>query len=381
MSSPSPFDGHPRALEALLARWVLDLCSVPSVTGGERDLSHLLAAWFRGSEKAWTLCRAGDGLAVCGPARGLPLVTLVGHLDTVPPAPGGPYITAAGQRLPAWRDGARLHGLGAADMKSGLAVMMAVAQLLDPTLLPWDLGLVFYPREEGPYEESGLPALLAAAPWIAGSRLAVLLEPSDNRIQLGCLGCLHAWAHFKGRAAHSARPWQGENAVHKAAALIQAVAALPERRVDSGGLSFRETLSITATRGGGARNVIPGSFSMNLNFRFAPDRTIAEAEAWLRAFVAEHGGDVELDVDDRAPAAPARTDVPAVARYLAAMGAEVEPKLAWTDVARLAEAGIPAVNHGPGLSAQCHQAEEHTEIGLIVEFTRHLLAFLEAPPA
>ncbi|MFH1467601.1 MAG: succinyl-diaminopimelate desuccinylase [Pseudomonadota bacterium] len=381
MNSPSPSDGHPRALEGLLARWVLDLCSVPSVTGSERDLCDLIAAWFRGSERAWSVTRAGDGLAVRGPARGLPLVTLVGHLDTVPPAAGGPYAGTEGARLPAWREGDVLHGLGAADMKSGLAVMLAVAQLLDPALLPWDLGLVFYPREEGPYEESGLPAVLAAAPWIAASRLAVLLEPSDNRIQLGCLGCLHAWARFHGRAAHSARPWQGENAVHKAAGLLAAVAALPERQVDSGGFVFRETLSITAVRGGGARNVVPGSFAMNLNFRFAPDRTLAEAEAWLRAFVAEHGGEVALDVDDKAPAAPARTDEPAVARYLAAMGAVVEPKLAWTDVARLAEAGIPAVNHGPGLSAQCHQAGEHTELGLIVEFTRRLLAFLEAPPA
>jgi succinyl-diaminopimelate desuccinylase len=372
----------PTALADLLARWCLDLCSVPSVTGHERDLCDLIAALFSGSDKDWTIARAGDGLAVRGPSRGRPLVTLVGHLDTVPPAPGGPYDAGDAARLPAWREGDTLHGLGAADMKSGLAAMLAVAQILDPARLPWDLGLAFYPREEGPYDESGLPAVLLAAPWIRRSALAVLLEPSDDRVQLGCLGSLHAWARFSGMAAHSARPWQGENAVHLAAPLLAAVAAHPERRVDRGGLVFRETLSVTAVQGGGTRNVLPASFAVNLNFRFAPDRTLADAEAWLRAFVAEAGrGRAEVEVTDRAPAADPRADDPVVGRYLAAMDSAVEPKLAWTDVARLAEAGIPAVNHGPGLAAQCHQAREHTDLGLLVSFTRRLLAFLEAPPA
>ncbi len=377
-----PSDGAPAALADRLARHCLDLCSVPSVIGNEEDLCDLLEALLTASDKGWSIHREGNSLAARGPVRGRPLVTLFGHTDTVPPAVGGPYDVPAGTpRLPAWRDGDVLHGLGSSDMKSGLAIMLALAQALDLEALPWDLGLVFYDKEEGPYLDSGLDPLLAAVPWVKGSALGVLLEPSDDIVQLGCLGGLQAWARFEGKAAHSAKPWLGDNAVHQAAGLLSAVAAMPERKVEIGGLVFRENLNVTMVAPHGTRNVIPARFYLNLNLRFAPDRSLGQAEAWLRNFVAEASeGRAILDVTDRAPPGPVDANDPTVRHYLATTGAEVQPKLGWTDVARLSLLGIPAVNHGPGHVTQAHQAHEHTSLALLVSCYERIHGFLESPP-
>ncbi len=363
-----------------LAQLCLDLCAIPSVTGDEARLCGMIAARF--ADAPWTSSRVGNALAVRGPPRGRPLLCLVGHTDTVPPAADGPYAQRdANGDLPAWRQGDRLHGLGASDMKSGLAVMLALAEALDPTALPWDLGLVFYDREEGPYDDNGLEPLLDAVPWIAQSSLAVLLEPSQDVAMLGCLGCLHGWVRFEGRAAHSARSWLGENAVHKAGAFISAVAQQAPRHVGIGGLDYVETVGITLARGGRARNVVPDSFELNLNFRFAPDRTLAQAESWLIRFVDEaSGGRATLTIHDRAPAGPVDAEHPAVRHYLAHTGVAVQPKLGWTDVARLSLRGIPCVNHGPGLAAQAHQAQEHTDLAPLLGTYGRLRALLEAPP-
>ena len=377
MSSRSPSE----SAADRLAQLCLELCAIPSVTGDEALLCGMLAARF--AMAPWTVTRVGNALAVRGPRRAdRPLLTLVGHTDTVPPAPGGPYANRdANGDLPAWREGDRLHGLGSSDMKSGLAVMLALAEDLDPAALPWDLGLVFYDKEEGPYADNGLDPLLAAVPWIATSTMAVLLEPSQDVAMLGCLGCLHGWVRFDGRAAHSARSWLGENAVHKAGAFISAVARQAPRHVSLGGLDYVETVSITLARGGRARNVVPDRFELNLNYRFAPDRGLAQAESHLIRFVNEASeGQATLEISDRAPAGPVDADHPAIQHYLTHTGVAVEPKLGWTDVARLSLHGIPCINHGPGLAAQAHQAQEHTDLAPIVGTYGRLRALLEAAP-
>ncbi len=377
MSSPSLSDP---AVERL-AELCLELCAIPSPTGHEARLCGLLAERF--AETPWSAVRVGNALAVRGPVRrGRPLLTLVGHTDTVPAAVGGPYaqLDASGD-LPAWREGDRLFGLGVSDMKSGLAVMLALAEDLDPTALPWDLGLVFYDKEEGPYADNGLEPLLDAVPWISESTLAVLLEPSQDVAMLGCLGCLHGWVRFEGRAAHSARSWLGENAIHKAGPFIGAVAAKPPRHVSIGGLDYVETVSITLAKGGSARNVVPDRLELNLNYRFAPDRSIAQAESLLIRFVAEASdGRASLEIHDRAPAGPVDADQPAVRHYLDHTGVAVEPKLGWTDVARLSLRGIPCVNHGPGLAAQAHQSHEHADLAPIAGTYGRIRSLLEAPP-
>lgn len=328
-----------------LERLLLDLLALPCVTGEEGPIADQLEARYR--DRGEPLIRAGHSLVVGRPDPDRPTVAFVGHLDVVPPTDA--------DRV-AHRDGDRIVGRGSSDMKAGLAVAMDCFE--DPELRagPYNVVLVAYAGEEGPHETNELPALLATAPWLRDAHLAVVLEPTDLAVQLGCLGVLHAEVAVTGRAAHSARPWHGENALTKAGGLL---AELHERApvdITVDGLVYREVFSATQAWTTNARNVIPDRFTVNLNYRFAPDKTLAEAEDALRAVVGDRG---ELHVTDRAPAArPFATD-PVVGAFVAAVGAPVEAKQAWTDVARFADEGVPALNYGPGLTAQAHQAGEY----------------------
>jgi succinyl-diaminopimelate desuccinylase len=276
-----------------------------------------------------------------------PAVALFGHIDTVPIQEGD---------FPAYRSNGRVHGRGASDMKGAVALMIALWERLDPRRLPVELVCVFYDREEGPYEQSGLGPLLEARPDLRGSALALCLEPTDLALQVGCCGSLHATLAFAGRSAHSARPWQGKNAVHEAGALLEHLKELPPREVSFGELTYREVTSVTRIEGFTGRNVVPARCELNVNFRFAPGRSVEDAEAELRALAQRFGA--ECTVTDRAPAGPVVLDNALVRRLRALTGVAVEPKQAWTDVARLGLVGIPAANFGPGEQAQAHQKGE-----------------------
>jgi succinyl-diaminopimelate desuccinylase len=333
-------------LAEALAERTAALCGLLSPIGEERALCDRVQAWATG--RSPHLRRVGDSLVVgldgAAARPGRPLVALCGHLDTVPVDPGD----RAGPR----REGTRLVAPGASDMKGGLALMMALAEALPAEERFCDLLLVFYAREEGPYLENELEAVLAEAPEVRQAALAICLEPTDNVVQLGCVGSIHATVTFRGRAAHSARPWEGENAVHQAGALLAELAARPPQ----------------------ARNVVPERCTLNLNFRFAPDRTVDEAAAELAALGARHGAEVTLT--DRSPACPAFGEHPLVRRLLERTGAAAEPKQAWTDVARLAAHGVPAVNFGPGATAQAHQRGEWIEVSALARGHRLLERFL-----
>jgi succinyl-diaminopimelate desuccinylase len=285
-----------------------------------------------------------------------PLVALCGHLDTVP-------IHPADQGRAPRREGGKLHAPGASDMKSGVAVAMALAEGLPREERFCDLLLVLYSREEGPYEENELGDLLREVPALSRADLAICLEPTDNLLQLGCVGSIHATVTFTGRSAHSARPWQGENAVHRAGAFLAHLGAQAPREASSGGLGYREVTSVTRIEGGRARNVVPDRCTLNVNFRFAPDKALDAAAAELVALVQRFGGEAALT--DLSPAAPSFADHPLVRRLVDRTGAAVQPKQAWTDVARLAAHGIPAVNFGPGATAQAHQQGEWVELAEI----------------
>jgi len=345
----------PELAEAL-ARRTEALCAEPSPIGHERALCDAVEAWARGRFKS--VERVGDSLVVrVDGARdpGRPLVALCGHLDTVP--------VHEEDRGPPRREGGRIVAPGASDMKGGLAVMMELAERLPRAARFCDLLLVVYAREEGPYAGNELEEVLRDPARLRGVDLALCLEPTDNVLQLGCVGSIHATVTFSGRAAHSARPWQGENAVHRAGALLAELAGRPPREARSGGHLFREVLSATRIEGGHARNVVPDRCTLNLNFRFAPDRTLEQAAEELRALGARHGAAVELT--DLSPACPAFQDHPLVRRLAERTGVPVEPKQAWTDVARLAVHGIPAVNLGPGATAQAHQRGEWVEVAAL----------------
>lgn len=345
----------------------LALCAIPSVTGDEAACASYVEGLLR--ETPLSVTRIGQTLLARGPIRGRPLVVLAGHTDTVPPR---------GQTDVAMRDG-RIYGLGASDMKGGLAVMLALAEGLDLDQCPYDLGFVFYDREEGPWAESGLGPALEQAPWLQTANLAFCLEPSDNDVQVGCLGTMHAVLSFHGRAAHSARPWQGENAIHAAGPLLTALGALAPVEQNCGGFPYREVMSATLADGGRARNVIPDLFEINVNFRFAPGRSIESAEAQLRAFVDAHAPGASVSIRERAPSGRVVHGNAILARFLALNGNTVTAKQAWTDVARFSEAGVDAVNLGPGLSAQAHQVGEFAETALLHASYDQFRRFLTTP--
>jgi succinyl-diaminopimelate desuccinylase len=278
-----------------------------------------------------------------------PLVLLAGHLDTVP----------AQDNLPGRIQDGWVVGLGASDMKGGVAVMVELAAwaAAEPDGLACDLAFLFFVREELPVEESALPRVFAEAPLALEPNLVVMLEPTDNAIHAGCLGNLNATVVFHGESAHSARPWQGVNAIDLAVRGLEPVLAFDPVEIEVGGLTFVEVLSATRIAGGIADNVVPDRVDVRLNYRYAPSRTRAEAESRLRELVAG-----EVEVTSNSPPARVATDSALVERLREAGGLAVEPKQAWTPVAEFAAQGLDAVNFGPGATRYAHRRDERVEI-------------------
>ena len=350
-----------------LAELTLALCRIPSETFHEAEI----AAWVQercvqaAGEPSVT--RIGNSV-VCQPFAGdgpaeQPTIALVGHLDTVKCAPGQPYEI---------RDG-RVYGCGASDMKSGVAVMLALLNRwreLRGARVVW----IFYEAEEGPVTRNGLEPVLNSGA-LPPLDFAFILEPTDQALQPGCMGGLHATVTVHGRSAHSARPWQGDNAIYRAVGVLQRLAAFERRAVTVGGLTFYEVMVATQVSTANSRNVVPGLLTLNVNVRFAPGRSAGEAEAELRALV---GDDADVEVVDSAPAGDVAVDHPLIAAWRAAEGFPVRPKQAWTDVARFTSHGIPAVNFGPGETAQCHQANECCSIDSLEWCYRALRRYFSA---
>jgi succinyl-diaminopimelate desuccinylase len=243
--------------------------------------------------------------------------------------------------------------------------MLAVAETLPVEQLHCDLTLVFYAREEGPFADNELGPVLDRDPDLAAMDLAVCMEPSDNKLHLGCVGSIHATVTFRGRTAHSARPWEGDNAITRAAAFLGEIGSLPARASVIDGLTYRTVTTVTQAHDGGrGRNVVPDRFVLNLNHRFAPDRTIDDSQREVLALVA---GRADVEITDRSPAARPNASHPLVRALIASGVRAVEPKQAWTDVARFAQHGVAAVNFGPGENAQAHQKNESTSLSLVHE--------------
>ena len=358
-----------------LVRWLRLLVDASAVTGDEETLAGELADELATGHD---LVRIGDSLVVGAPTGTRPCVALVGHLDVVPPTDVDRELRLED------RDGVPVAvGRGTSDMHSGNAVALELFTTLADAgdERPYDLVLVLYAREEGPADDNELADVLDAVPWLAGVDLAVVLEPTDGEIQAGCLGGLHATVTFRGQQAHSARPWHGRNALTAAGPFLTALDALEPAEVDVDGIAFRDVWSATTGTTSNARNVIPGEFAVNLNFRFAPSRTAVEAERELRDTVARltaEPDDVEVDVEvvDVAPPAPPHTHDDVVQALLASTDATVAGKQAWTDVARFAELGVPAVNYGPGRTDQAHQRGEWVEVDAMVDVAERLQRFL-----
>ena len=334
-----------------LVEKLLWLCRIASPIGEERALCDALVERLASVRTAAPIRRYGDSIVVpLKRGTGGPHVALAGHLDVVRTEHEGPARV----------EGDKLYGAGAADMKSGVCLMLDLAER---TRLPnVDLTLVFYAREEGPFAENELGRVLDEDPEVTRADVAIALEPSDNKLQLGCGGSLHATVAFQGRTAHSARPWQGENAIHKAAGLLARLSALAPVTDEVDGLEWKSVISATLGSGGRARNVIPDRFELNLNHRFGPGTSVEQAKARVEALVA---GEAEVTYIDVAPSAPPRRDHALIAALAGSGVVAVEPKQAWTDVARFSAAGVPAANFGPGTQAQAHQKNEWTLIAAL----------------
>jgi succinyl-diaminopimelate desuccinylase len=343
-----------------LAARALELVDIPSES---RDEARL-AAYALGvlGDGGVEVRDAGDS-CVLGGATGRgdrPLVLLAGHLDTVP---------AQGNR-PGRRDDEAVHGLGAADMKGAVAVMLELA-LARPAATV-DLGYVLFPREELPFGESALTPLLEREPGLREADLVIVMEPTANAIHAGCLGNVNATWTFHGRSGHSARPWLADNAIHRAADGIAAVARTEPMPVDFDGLRFTEVVSVTRIAGGIASNVVPGEAVATLNYRYAPGRSAAAAEAWLRELCEPYGTVV---IDGNAPSAPVAVSNPLTQRLIATGDLAVEAKQAWTPVAEFAAVGVDAVNFGPGDPAQAHARDEHVRVDALVRCYETIEAF------
>jgi succinyl-diaminopimelate desuccinylase len=337
------------------------LCDIPSVSGDERRIADAVERALRAYPHLEVL-RDGDAV-VARTSTGRPTrVVVAGHLDTVPIA----------DNLPARVDGDRLYGCGTSDMKAGVAVMLHLAATLPPADLAHDLTWVFYDHEEVGAALNGLRRLAEAhRDWLTGD-LAVLMEPTSGEIEAGCQGTLRVVATVPGRRAHSARSWLGDNAIHHAGELLSRLASYQPRTVLLDGCEYREGLSAVRIAGGVAGNVIPDSCEVMVNFRFAPDRDEAAALAHVAAVLDGY----ELTVADNAGGALPGLGAPAAAAFVAATGRTPRAKYGWTDVARFAALGIPAVNYGPGDPNLAHTRDEYVELPLVDEAERVLRAYL-----
>jgi succinyl-diaminopimelate desuccinylase len=328
-----------------------ELVAIPSVSHHEQAIADHVAA--RLAAVPWlTVDRVGDNL-VARTNLGRPSrLVLAGHTDTVP------VNGNADPRI----EGDTLWGLGSADMKSGLAVMLALAEGLEEPSV--DVSYVFYVCEEVAREHNGLVQLFGSRPDLLAGDVAILGEPTGGRVEAGCQGVLKVVATVRGERAHTARPWMGVNAIHRLGQVLCTVAGYQGRRPVIDGCEYREALQAVAVEGGVAGNVVPDVATVALNHRFAPDRDAGQAEAAIAALLAadlDGGRGDTLEVTERAPAAPPGLDHPMLARLVEATGAPARAKLGWTDVAFFAERGVPATNFGPGNPEVAHTAGERVE--------------------
>jgi succinyl-diaminopimelate desuccinylase len=335
------------------------LVDVYSESGHETELTDAVEAALR-TIPHLSVDRDGDAVVARTSWGRAERVVLAGHLDTVPPA----------DNLPSGREGDALRGLGTADMKGGIAVMLRLAASI--TASTRDITYVFYDGEEVEAERNGLLRLSRTHPdWLAAD-FAVLLEPTDAIVEGGCQGTMRVEVGVPGVRAHSARSWMGVNAIHAAGEVIDRLRAYEPRRPIIDGLEFREGLNAVGIRGGVAGNVVPGECVVTVNYRFAPDRTEQDAEEHLRELFV----DFEVTVTDRSPGARPGLRHPAAQAFAAAIGGTPRAKFGWTDVALFSALGVPAVNYGPGDPHVAHTAGEWVSAAQLAQCEERLSAWL-----
>jgi succinyl-diaminopimelate desuccinylase len=336
------------------------LVDVYSESGHEAALADEVADALGGVGHLEVL-RDGDAVVARTGRGAAERVVVAGHLDTVPPA----------DNLPSRLEDGRLYGLGSADMKAGLAVMLRLARHVAAPAR--DVTYVFYDGEEVESARNGLLRVGAAHPdWLAGD-FAVLMEPTSSVVEGGCQGTLRAEVAVSGSRAHSARSWLGDNAIHGASRVLDVLRDYRPRRPVVDGLEFREGLNAVGITGGVAGNVVPDRCVVTVNYRFAPDRSVVEAEEHVRSLF----DGLEVTVVDVAGGARPGLTAPAAADFVAAVGGTPRAKLGWTDVARFAALDVPAVNFGPGDPAVAHTKDEHVAVSEVLDVEARMRGWLD----
>ena len=339
------------------------ICDIPSESGDETLLADAIFAEISALDHL-EVYRDGDTIVARTNLGRAQRVVIAGHIDTVPINRNVPTkdVEIEGQPF--------IWGRGTVDMKAGVAVQLKLAaELVAPRV---DITWMWYDHEEVDADLNGLTRLARTRPDLFAGDFAILGEPSNGEVEGGCNGNLRAIVRTHGVRAHSARAWIGENAIHKAAPVLGRLAAYEPRDVAVEGLVYREGLNAVRISGGVAGNVIPDLCEVEVNYRFAPSRDAAEAEAHVR----EVFSGFEVDVVDVAAGARPGLDAPLAQEFLAAVGAEPRPKYGWTDVARFSALGVPAVNYGPGDPHLAHHDEERVPVAQIEAVEQGLRAWL-----
>ena len=328
------------------------LCDIESVSGNEEPIANLIFQAL-GKYPHLKLTRDGNAIIARTELGRAKRVIIAGHIDTVPVADNLPSKLLSFEREQV------LWGRGSVDMKSGVAVQLKLAATLTEPIV--DITWIFYDNEEVEASLNGLGRISRNHPELLQGDFAVLCEPTAAIVEGGCNGTMRVEISFSGVKAHSARPWMGSNAIHKAASTLAILADFTPEEIEVDGLVYRESLNAVKISGGVASNVIPDQALITLNYRFAPSRSVADAESYLRSIFVNQ----ELKVVDSASGARPGLNSPAAKEFLAAIGSTPRPKYGWTDVARFSELGIPAVNYGPGDPNKAHADDENVPVNQI----------------
>lgn len=335
------------------------LVDIESVSGNEGPIADAVEAVLR-AVPGLDILRDGDAIVARTHLGRTSRVVIAGHLDTVP----------VNGNLPSRTEDGVLWGRGSVDMKGGCAVMLTLAASIPDPLV--DLTWVFYDHEEVDSSLNGLGRLARNHPELLAADFAILGEPTGGEVEGGCNGTLRADIRTRGKRAHSARSWMGENAIHALAPVLATLAAYQPESIEVDGLMYREGLNAVGIGGGVAGNVIPDDAVVSVNYRFAPSRDAAQAEAVVRGLFP----DFEVDITDLAEGARPGLDDPLAQAFVRAVGAVAKPKYGWTDVARFAALGIPAVNYGPGDPLLAHADDERVPVEQIERCEQGLRAWL-----
>lgn len=344
------------------------ICDIESVSGNEKALADAIEAALNRFPHL-EVTRNADSIVARTNLGKQTRIVIAGHIDTVPVADNLPTQFRD-------IDGVRhLWGRGTVDMKAGVAVQLKLAaELNNPNA---DLTWIFYDHEEVDASLNGMGRIARTQPELLAGDFAVLCEPTDAVIEGGCNGTMRIVIETTGVKAHSARAWMGKNAIHAAAEVLERLNSYETESVEVDGLTYRESLNAVLISGGIATNVIPDSTKITINYRFAPSKSIADAEAHLRAVFAGIDG-TSLEVTDASSGARPGLNQPSAQAFIAATGLETKPKYGWTDVARFSELGIPAINFGPGDPNKAHADDESVPVWQIHSCEEALRKWLTA---